>query len=634
MNELSPPGSRPTPSKRLMGAVGVAGVALSLIAAAIALPGAGPGAASGRALIVALPTAVGLYAWRRRADERFGPLIVLVGFTAFLSTFAESSDAYLYSVGRVAGWLVEVGLVFLVLSFPSGRLPERADRLLVAAAALLVATLYLPTIPLVDSYPSPSHYGSCVADCPSNAFFLLDSQPAAIDALIRPLRELLTILLFLAVTARVGVRVRDATPLLRRTLVPVLGVAIARSSLMAAALVVRLAFPYSGVVPVLTWMLALALPAMAVGFLVGLVRWRLYVAGALERLGARLHAHMTPVELRDSLREALGDPSLWLAYRVQAGDGSWVGADGQAVTLPSSDDSDCRVTRLRLEGITDAAIVHDGALSGQNDLLAAVGSYARLMLENRHLAERLESSLRQVSASRTRIAVAADDERRRIERDLHDGAQQRLVALRIELQLTADSLGRDPVRDREQLAMLGARLGRALDEIRDLAHGVYPSLLAQRGLADSLRTAALRVPMPTMVAVDGIGRYPQAVEGAVYFCCLEALQNASKHAPDATAVRVSLVEDHGLRFEVEDDGAGFDPREMRDGAGLTNMRDRLATVGGRLVIRSRPGLGTTVEGTVPVDDAGDGRNGTRPGLPAHGTTQEPAATVVRAPLRW
>lgn len=140
--------------------------------------------------------------------------------------------------------------------------------------------------------------------------------------------------------------------------------------------------------------------------------------------------------------------------------------------------------------------------------------------------------------------------------------------------------------------------------------------------------------MPAMVAVDGIGRYPQAVEGAVYFCCLEALQNASKHAPDATAVRVSLVEDHGLRFEVEDDGAGFDPREMRDGAGLTNMRDRLATVGGRLVIRSRPGLGTTVEGTVPVDDAGDGRNGTRPGLPAHGTTQEPAATVVRAPLRW
>jgi signal transduction histidine kinase len=203
-------------------------------------------------------------------------------------------------------------------------------------------------------------------------------------------------------------------------------------------------------------------------------------------------------------------------------------------------------------------------------------------------------------ASQARILGAADDERRRIERDLHDGGQQRLVALRIRLELAEEVMGQDPVQARSLLHRLGREVDTAIDELRSLAAGVYPSLLAARGLSDAIRSAALQSPIPARVAVDGNDRYPEEIETAAYFCCIEALQNVAKHALDASSVSVSLRRNGDLRFEVRDDGAGFEVEDADRGQGLMNMRDRMAAVGGKLEIRSSPGAGTEVVGTIPV----------------------------------
>jgi signal transduction histidine kinase len=198
--------------------------------------------------------------------------------------------------------------------------------------------------------------------------------------------------------------------------------------------------------------------------------------------------------------------------------------------------------------------------------------------------------------------VAADDERRRIERDLHDGGQQRLVALRIRLELADEMLATNPVRAREMLHRLGDDVDAALEELRALAAGVYPPMLEDRGLPAAIRAAALLSPVPTQLNVDGSDRYPDDVETAAYFCCVEALQNVAKHAPDATSVQIALDRNGELRFEVRDDGPGFVSQEGRPGRGLVNMRDRLAAVGGELEVSSGPGEGTTVVGRVPASE--------------------------------
>jgi signal transduction histidine kinase len=245
--------------------------------------------------------------------------------------------------------------------------------------------------------------------------------------------------------------------------------------------------------------------------------------------------------------------------------------------------------------------VHDDALSDDTEFVRAVASYALVVLENARLGATVEASLEEVLASRARLLASADRERRRIERDLHDGAQQRLVALRVQLELTEELIKTDPAGGRRKLHGLGEEVGATLDEIRLLARGVYPSLLADRGLGEALRAAALRLPVAATVRPDGLGRYSPDVESAVYFCCLEAMQNASKHARDARTVTIVLHHDDALSFEVRDDGAGFDVAATPPGAGLTNMRDRLAAVGGEVAVRSGPGRGTVVSGTVPVD---------------------------------
>jgi signal transduction histidine kinase len=222
-------------------------------------------------------------------------------------------------------------------------------------------------------------------------------------------------------------------------------------------------------------------------------------------------------------------------------------------------------------------------------------------LANQRLVAGAEASLRELEASRARLATSAERERRRIERDLHDGAQQRLVALRIELELAEELLGSDLDAGRARLRELEQDVDDALEELRAVAHGVYPPVLADRGLTDALRAVANRSPVRVDVEAQQVGRYPAELESAVYFCVLEALQNALKHANGVRRITVDLdgAAAAELRFAVRDDGAGVRRGDaLRGGAGITGMRDRVAAFGGHLDIASAVGVGTTVRGLV------------------------------------
>jgi signal transduction histidine kinase len=229
----------------------------------------------------------------------------------------------------------------------------------------------------------------------------------------------------------------------------------------------------------------------------------------------------------------------------------------------------------------------------EEKLLEDLANQAGLVLRNVGLIEELR-------ASRQRLVAAQDQERRRLERNLHDGAQQNLVALKVKAGLARALAGKDPAKAEELVGQLAADADEALQTLRDLARGIYPPLLADRGLAAALEAHATRATLPVEVEADGVGRYAPEVEAAVYFCVLEGLQNVQKYA-GASRATVRLWEGEGkLAFEVQDDGGGFDPTATRGGSGLTNIADRLDALGGGLDISSAPGRGTRLTGRVPA----------------------------------
>jgi len=233
---------------------------------------------------------------------------------------------------------------------------------------------------------------------------------------------------------------------------------------------------------------------------------------------------------------------------------------------------------------------------------------AELAAHNAQLGSALEASVAQLhrqaaelQASRSRIVAAADSERRRIERNLHDGAQQRLTALAIKLSLAAELTGCDLDQARSLLAELRADVRETADELRCLAHGIYPPLLAESGLPAALSAAARWSTLPITVQAAPLGRYPAEIEATLYFCCLEAMQNACKHAGDGATLGLRVWQDGAaLVFDVTDDGRGFDASGRRLGAGFVNMEDRLRALGGRLRVESAPGRGTRVTGELPA----------------------------------
>jgi signal transduction histidine kinase len=377
---------------------------------------------------------------------------------------------------------------------------------------------------------------------------------------------------------------------------------------------------------------------------------------ALRTFGARLTRAIPFDELLLQLAESLRKSLTLQAAEV------WTGSAGhleRVVSVPErgparlalTEDERPVVARARvsgsawlqvwlprlLEGREDAAvrmapITHGGELLGfivverpadaerfsdaDESVLAELARQLGLALHNLQLDSALQESLRELQrraeelqASRARVVAAADAERRRIERNLHDGAQQHLVALAVTVRLAQQVAATDPDQARELLEQLGHDLQDAVQELRDLAHGIYPPVLMDRGLVAALESAAARAPLPVeVVAAGDVGRFPQEVEAAIYFCCVEALQNASKHAGEGAVVRVTIGREAGadgrfvVTFSVADDGVGFDPAGSAGrGHGFVNMGDRLGAIGGTVEVDATPGRGTRVSGTVPVD---------------------------------
>ena len=233
-------------------------------------------------------------------------------------------------------------------------------------------------------------------------------------------------------------------------------------------------------------------------------------------------------------------------------------------------------------------------------LVRDLAGQAGLVLRNVRLIEELR-------ASRQRLVTAQDEERRKLERNIHDGAQQQLVALSVKQRLAESLIDRNPEGLRRALAEIQTDTTEALQNLRDLARGIYPPLLADKGLASALESQIRKAAIPVELKADSVGRYPPEIEAAVYFCCLEALQNVSKYA-NATHATVRLSSEEGLTFEVSDDGSGFDPSSTGYGTGLQGMADRLDAIGGTLQVRSAPGEGTVVTGRASARPGGFDRS--------------------------
>ena len=583
-------------------------------AAAVALAGtaAALGATAGdsertseallRASLVGAPLAVGIVGLRMGVHPRFARLLLAAGGLAFLTALGEVADPTLHGVGRAAGGAMEVLLAFLVLSCPTGRMPAGVDRRAGWALSAALIAVCLSALLLVPAFQAPSAWTSCAQDCHRNVLAVASVSGPFADAL-RLLGEASLFLIMLVAVAAAQRRLPTLGAGDRMLLTPVLAVGAVRAALLGTALLLGEPGGRPGRGELVAWLLAACAVAMPLAYATGLLRVRLEAGKALRRLADAIDIDPSPRRLERALRDALGDPT---ARLLPAGErrGGWRDGSGEEAASPAGR----TVTPVRGPGGgVVGAIAHD-ADPVHPGLVEAAANLAGVALENHRLGVRAERASDEALRARRRVLATAERERRRIERDIHDGAQQQLVALRIELGLLEDLAHRDPDRFGARLAELERIAESALEELRAVAHGLCPPLLADRGIVDALRAAARRCSVPVRVRAHGVGRMAPEIESAVYFCVLEALQNVDKHARARRVVIDLRAGGRELRFSVRDDGRGIDHARNGDGEGLRNMRDRMAALGGRLSVESSPGRGTTVAGAVPLPE----RVGDRP----------------------
>jgi signal transduction histidine kinase len=327
-------------------------------------------------------------------------------------------------------------------------------------------------------------------------------------------------------------------------------------------------------------------------FLLGLLDARLG-RSAVGDLIVELHGSPAPQDLRDALAHALRDPSLTLAYWLPNFQ-TYVDVNGRPVRLP--DDDTRTATLIDRDGEHVAALVHDSALDEERQLLEGVGAAAGMSLENARLQAELRARVEELRGSRARVIDAGQKERQRLERDLHDGAQQRLIALSLRLSLLDRRLAAEP-ETREELAAARREVALSLEELRDVARGIHPAVLSGHGLAVAVESLAARAPLPVRLALDVVGRLPEQVEVAAYYVVSESLANVAKHA-QAREARVSLEhQQRRLVVEVVDDGVGGADTER--GSGLRGLADRVEALGGRLRVWTPLGGGTRVRAEIP-----------------------------------
>jgi signal transduction histidine kinase len=542
-------------------------------------------------MIVAL-IAAGLYAQTNRIQARMGGLLIGAGLLSSLWLLNGSSNRALFSVGVVFVGVMPLAFAYLMLAHPTGHLPSRTEVRFLWLTGGALAVLWLLSVAMTLQPPLETPLVQCGPHCPNNVFSLGSATQAVTTV------QAAMVLAWLAVTCGTPVllarRARATSAPVRRSLTPVLFTATAAAVLLTTSMLLHVAGlrAWSTVGAIYIGLVAL----LPLAILVGLANERLFMGQALAEFVNEL-ARMPKADPEALMAAALRDPSLKVAYR-RPGRGTYVDSAGATVgELPD----DMAITWVERDRQPVAAVMYDEDLSGYERFVQAAGAAASIRLEQTQLEADLKASTADLASSRVRLMEMAHAERRRLERDLHDGVQQHLVGLRIKLDMAAETFREDPVRGERALASVGRQMDEVLQELRSLARGIYPSLLHECGLKEALRAAARNSPIPVAVRAAGIGRYPEDLEVAVYFCCLEALQNVVKHAgPDATTMVTLSRDGPVLLFEVHDSGAGFDPDAARPGNGLINMRDRIEAIGGTLKITARRGRGTSVRGRVPV----------------------------------
>ena len=528
----------------------------------------------------------GLYTWAKRPDNSLGSLMVATGFAWLVAGLGSADSPVLFTIAGLFGSVWVVTTMHTLLAAPDGKL-ARGDRRIIIAAYLLVTVGVLPLWLFYD--PSTD-----CENCPENVFMIADSE-TAVDILGTAINVIAIVLLVLVVRSLVR-RWRRATRAERRLYAPMYGAGIALMLALLAQISLQSAGSrrrraHRGLPRRAGPLRARAVPVH------GRVhahapdpeRRRGGAGGAPERGAARSGTSATRSPRRSTTRRwssSTGCPSAAITWTPPAA----------RVELPEDGPGRC-VTKIERDGECVAAIVHDSTMPEVRQHAERVGAAAALALENERLDAELRAKIDELRASRERMLRIGLEERRRLERDLHDGAQQRLVSMALNIRLARAKLNADPLAADRLLESAGTELDSALEELRELARGIHPAVLSDRGLGTALETLASRAPVPVELAELPDERLPEAVELAAYFVVAEALTNVAKYAK-ASHATVEVARENGrVLVEVADDGVGgADPE---GGTGLRGLADRLAVLEGRLEIQSEQGRGTTIRARIP-----------------------------------
>ena len=521
--------------------------------------------------------ATGIFAWSRRPENRVGKLMAATGFAWLGAGLSQANASLLYSIGNAIGPLYLVFVTWLLLAFPDGRVGSRLAHRLLVAGFIDVLVIYELGI-LLDIDPSDTGHKLpdnvlAIVHAPGVAS-VFDTASAAIGAIV--------------IATALGIVVherRHASNVARHAGAPVLWTGM----VCLAAVAISLGIGSSGVSDLAHGLASsvamLAFLALPFAYLAGLLRTRYARAGRVSEL---LGALSSRAALRDTVAEALGDPSLRLVYWT----GRWVDRDGKPVELPEAG-----VTQVERDGERIGAIVHDPQLDDDPELVNAVAAAAALAIENERLEAELRARVAELQESRTKLIEVSMAERRSLERDLHDGAQQRLVALSVQVGLAKRKLHADPAAAEALLDRAGDELRLALEELRELARGIHPAILTDRGLSPALQALIDRAPLDVELADAPAERLPAPIEAAAYFVVAESLTNIAKYAgAQHASVLVQRQNGHAV-VEVRDDGiGGADPEA---GTGLRGLAERLTIIDGRLEVVSPPGEGTLIRAEIP-----------------------------------
>lgn len=533
-----------------------------------------------------LTIASGIVAIARTPDTRFGWLLAGAGAAWMIVSLTSADSAPLFTAGLALNSLWIALLVHALLVYPDGRLPGRIAT--VSAVTVYAIVTVLPWFELLWFVPRRDLTPECATgDCPSNLLLIRPNRDLVIASVVT--QNVLGLLVGVGTLVVLATRWRRASTALRHSLAPVAGAAVVVVCGLLAQLIADQTIGMSGTTATT---ISLALFAtVPLAFLVGVLRRRLSQASVGPLVIELGTAH--PASVRDALARTLHDPSLELAYWNPAS-GGYVDEAGRAVVVAPSPGR--ATTVVEHAGARLAVLTHDPSLDDDPALIRSACAAAGIALANERLQATLRRQLEELRASRARIVAAGDAERRRLERNLHDGAQQRLVSLALSINMAHTKLAGDVDEADRLLRQAGVEAKAALEELRELARGIHPTIL-DRGLEPALGALVARCPVRAELAYHLDARPPQAVEAACYYVVAEALANVTKHARASTVEITVSSSDGSVLVDVGDDGIGG--ATASDGSGLSGLRDRVEALDGTLEIHSPRGGGTHVRATIP-----------------------------------